>query len=211
MTIKERFNTCGIIPVIVLNDTKDAIPLAKALLKGGIDIVEITFRTDAAEESIRVISKEFPEMLVGAGTIINLEQLEKAYKAGAKFIVSPGFDKEIVDRCKELGLDIFPGAVTPTEIIQLTKENLEVAKFFPASNYGGLTTIKSLSGPFTNIKFIPTGGIDSNNLKEYLESNKVLAVGGSWICNTKLIEAGRFDEITKLTKEAKDIYKTVRG
>jgi len=211
MNISERFKQCGIVPVVVLDKKEDAIPLANALIAGGIDVAEVTFRTDAAEESIKEISENLPEMLVGAGTVLTLDQLERAVKAGAKFIVSPGFDQKIVDKCKELQVPVFPGTVTPTEIIQAINSGLNTVKFFPAGNYGGLKTIKSLAAPFTEINFMPTGGVNAANLKEFLEFDKILAVGGSWICDKKLVNEGKWDEITKLSKEAKEIYKSVRG
>ena len=211
MNISERFRQCGIVPVVVLDKKEDAIPLANALIAGGIDVAEVTFRTDAAEESIKEISENLPEMLVGAGTVLTLDQLERAVKAGAKFIVSPGFDQKIVDKCKELQVPVFPGTVSPTEIIQAINSGLNTVKFFPAGNYGGLKTIKSLAAPFTEINFMPTGGVNAANLKEFLEFDKILAVGGSWICDKKLVNEGKWDEITKLSKEAKEIYKSVRG
>lgn len=211
MSITKRLEQCGIVPVVVLDDVKDAVPLAEALLAGGIDVAEITFRTKAAEESIKQISENVPEILVGAGTVLTMDQLERAYQAGAKFIVSPGFDINIVKRAKELNLAMFPGGVTPTEIIQILNESLDTVKFFPAGNYGGLKTMKSLAAPFGDVKFMPTGGVNASNLKEFLEFDKIVAVGGSWICDKKLVADGNFAEITKLCKEAKEIFNSVRG
>ena len=211
MSILQTFERCGIIPVVVLEKSSDAVPLTKALLAGGINVAEVTFRTEAAEESIRLIADQVPEMLVGAGTVLTLGQLDRAYQAGARFIVSPGFDPKLVERCRELELPIFPGAVTPTEIMQILNEGLDIVKFFPAGNFGGLKTMKSLAAPFTNIRFMPTGGVNADNLAEFLEFDKILAVGGSWICSSKLVKEGKFDEITKLCKEAKDIFHRVRG
>ena len=210
MSLYKIIENCGIIPVVVLDDASQAVPLAKALLAGEINICEITFRTAAAEESIRQISKNVPEMIVGAGTVITKEQAKAASDAGAKFLVSPGSDIEVIRYAKELGVFMLPGAVTPTEIIQLIKEDIKVVKFFPADNYGGLKTIKALSQPFTGIKFIPTGGINLSNLSTYLEFDKIAAIGGSWICTKDLIKNGKWDEITKLSKEAMDIFKNVR-
>ena len=210
MSLYKIIENCGIIPVVVLEDAANAVPLAKALLAGGINICEITFRTDAACEAIRQIALNVPEMIVGAGTVITKEQLKAATDAGAKFIVSPGSDLEVIRYAKELGVYMLPGAVTPTEVMQLIKEDIKVIKFFPAENYGGLKTIKALSAPFPNIKFVPTGGVSLSNLTTYLEFNKIAAVGGSWLCTKELITNGKWDEITKLSKEAMDIFRTVR-
>ena len=210
MSLYKFIENCGVIPVVVLEDAANAVPLAKALLAGGINICEITFRTDAACEAIKQIALNVPEMIVGAGTVITKEQAKAATDAGAKFIVSPGSDLEVIRYAKELGVYMLPGAVTPTEVMQLIKEDIKVIKFFPAENYGGLKTIKALSAPFPNIKFVPTGGVSLSNLNAYLEFNKIAAVGGSWLCTKELITNGKWDEITKLSKEAMDIFKSVR-
>ena len=210
MLLHKIIENSGIIPVVVLDDAAKAVPLAKALLAGGINICEITFRTAAAEESIRQIALNVPEMIVGAGTVLTKEQLKAATDAGAKFIVSPGSDLEVIRYAKELGVYMLPGAVTPTEVMQLIKEDIKVIKFFPAENYGGLKTIKALSAPFPNIKFVPTGGVSLSNLTTYLEFDKIAAVGGSWLCTKDLITNDKWDEITKLSKEAMDIFKSVR-
>lgn len=210
MTTIEKIRKCGIVPVIALDKAEDAVPLAKALVAGGITVAEVTFRTSAAEESIARIAKEVPEMLVGAGTVLTIEQAEKAVAAGAQFIVSPGSDVDVIRKAKELGVVMLPGVVTPTEIIIGLKEGLEIFKFFPAGNYGGLKTIKALAGPFGQITFIPTGGIGTANMTEYLEFNKIEAVGGSWMCPKELVNAGAWEEITRLSKEATDIFKKVR-
>lgn len=210
MSLYNIIENCGVIPVVVLEDAANAVPLAKALLAGGINICEITFRTAAAEEAIRQISLNVPEMIVGAGTVITKEQLKAATDAGAKFIVSPGSDLEVIRYAKELGVYMLPGAVTPTEVMQLIKEDIKVIKFFPAENYGGLKTIKAISAPFPNLKFVPTGGVSLSNLTTYLEFDKIAAVGGSWLCTKDLIKDGKWDEITRLSKEAMDIFKSVR-
>ena len=210
MSLHKIIENSGIIPVVVLDDAAKAVPLAKALLAGGINICEITFRTAAAEEAIRQIALNVPDMIVGAGTVITKEQAKAATDAGAKFIVSPGSDLEVIRYAKELGVYMLPGAVTPTEVMQLIKEDVKVIKFFPAENYGGLKTIKALSAPFPNIKFVPTGGVSLSNLTAYLEFDKIAAVGGSWLCTKDLITNGKWDEITKLSKEAMDIFKSVR-
>ena len=210
MSLYKIIENSGVIPVVVLEDAANAVPLAKALLAGGINICEITFRTAAAEEAIRQIALNVPDMIVGAGTVITKEQAKAATDAGAKFIVSPGSDLEVIRYAKELGVYMLPGAVTPTEVMQLIKEDVKVIKFFPAENYGGLKTIKALSAPFPNIKFVPTGGVSLSNLTAYLEFDKIAAVGGSWLCTKDLITNGKWDEITRLSKEAMDIFKSVR-
>lgn len=211
MEIVERLSKFGIVPVIVINDTKDALPLAKALIDGDLPCAEITFRTAAAEESIRIISKAYPEMLVGAGTVLSIEQVKKAVNAGAKFIVAPGFDPELVDYCIKENIPVFPGCLTPSELTQAVKRNLEVVKFFPAETFGGLKAIKAVSAPFSSLKFMPTGGLNATNVVDYLLEKKIFACGGTWIAKKELIEAGEFDTIAKLAKEASDIVKKIRG
>ena len=173
--------------------------------------MEITFRTTAAADSIKAVSESCPEMLVGAGTVVTLDQCKQALECGAKFIVAPGFDPEVVSWCVERNVPITPGCVTPTEIMATMKLGLNVVKFFPAGVYGGLKAMKALSAPFGGIKFIPTGGVDAKNLKEYLEAPFVHAVGGSWLCPKKEIAAGNFDAVTALCREASEIVKEVRG
>ena len=209
--IFKKLAACGIVPVVVLDDTKDAVPTARALLAGGVDVMEITFRTAAAADSIRAVREGCPEMLVGAGTVITLDQCKQALECGAKFIVSPGSDPEVVSWCAEQNVPITPGCVTPTEIMAAMKRGLNVVKFFPAGVYGGLKAMKALSAPFGGIKFIPTGGVDAKNLKEYLEAPFVHAVGGSWLCPKKEIAAGNSDAVTALCREASEIVREVRG
>ncbi len=177
-----RFRSTGVVPVVVLDDAKMPFQPRGALLAGGVNVMEITFRTAAAADSIKAVSENCPEMLVGAGTVVTLDQCKQALECGAKFIVSPGFDPEVVSWCVEQNVPITPGCVTPTEIMAAMKLGLNVVKFFPAGVYGGLKAMKSLSAPFGGVKFIPTGGIDAKNLKEYLEAPFVHAVGGSWLC-----------------------------
>ena len=205
------FRNVGVVPVVVLDDAKDAVPTANALLAGGVNVMEITFRTAAAADSIKAVAESCPKMLVGAGTVVTLDQCKNALGYGAKFIVSPGFDPEVVSWCVERNVPITPGCVTPTEIMAAMKLGLNVVKFFPAGVYGGLKAMKSLSAPFGGVKFIPTGGVDAKNLKEYLEAPFVHAVGGSWLCPKKEIATGNFDAITALCKEASQIVKEVRG
>lgn len=211
MISMEQVAACGIVPVVVLNKVEDAIPTAKALLAGGINVMEITFRTAAAAECIAKVAAEMPEMIVGAGTVVNLEQLHKAVEAGAKFIVSPGSDEEIIKKAHELDVPIVPGVVTPTEIMVGLKLGVKVFKFFPAEAYGGLKTIKNLCGPFPQITFVPTGGISQANAEEYIKNPKISAVGGSWMVTAAMVEAGQFDEITAKSKAATDLVKQIRG
>ena len=208
MTALERLYNAAVVPVVVLDDAADAVPTAKALLAGGVDVMEITFRTAAAADSITAVAKECPDMFVGAGTVITLEQCKKAVACGAKFIVSPGYDEETVAWCCDNGIPVTPGCVTPTEIMMALKHGLKVLKFFPANVYGGLSAIKSLAGPFGGVKFIPTGGVNAQNLAEFISSPYIHAVGGSWICPKADIAAGNFDKITALCKEAR---KTLLG
>lgn len=192
----------GIVPVIALDNKEDALPLAKALCDGGLPCAEVTFRTDAAEESIQIITKAYPDMLVGAGTVLTTEQADRALDAGAQFIVSPGFSPKVVSHCLERGVTIIPGCTSPTDIEQAMEFGLEVVKFFPAEASGGVQMIKALAAPYSKIKFMPTGGITAKNLTSYLDFNKVIACGGSWMVNNELICQGHFEEITNLTKEA---------
>ena len=210
MTIEERFEDFGVVPVVVLDDVKDALPLAKALTEGGLPCAEVTFRTEAAEESIKVMAEAYPDMVVGAGTVLTIEQVDAAVKAGAKFIVSPGFDPEIVDYCLEKEIPIFPGCVTPSEVAQAVKRGLKVVKFFPAEPAGGVAMIKAMAAPYNQLRFMPTGGIGTQNLKDYLEFNKIICCGGSWMVKADLIKNGEFDKICKLTKEAKELAKSIR-
>ena len=210
MTIEERFEDFGVVPVVVLDDVKDALPLAKALTEGGLPCAEVTFRTEAAEESIKVMAEAYPDRVVGAGTVLTIEQVDAAVKAGAKFIVSPGFDPEIVDYCLEKEIPIFPGCVTPSEVAQAVKRGLKVVKFFPAEPAGGVAMIKAMAAPYNQLRFMPTGGIGTQNLKDYLEFNKIICCGGSWMVKADLIKNGEFDKICKLTKEAKELAKSIR-
>lgn len=209
--VLEALSKIGIVPVVVINDAKDAKPLAEALIKGGLPCAEVTFRTDAAEESIRIISENFPEMLVGAGTVLTTEQVDRAVDAGAKFIVSPGFNPKVVEYCIKKGYPVTPGIMTPTELEMALEFGLDVVKFFPAENAGGLKMIKAMAAPYTKMKFMPTGGINPQNVREYLQCDKILACGGSWMVKGDLINSGNFAEIEKLTKEASQIVKEIRG
>ena len=202
MLTVEQVAACGVVPVVVLEDEAQAVPAARALLKGGINAMEITFRTAAAKGSIAKVAQEVPEMIVGAGTVINTEQLRDAVEAGARFIVSPGSDEAVIAEAVKLGVPITPGVVTPSEIMIGLKLGLKVFKFFPAENYGGLKTIKALSGPFPQIKILPTGGINQSNVAEYFKNPKILAVGGSWMCTKDMISSGDFDGIAEKSAAA---------
>lgn len=210
-SMEQRLEEYGVVPVVVLKDTKDAIPLADALIEGGLSCAEVTFRTDAAEESIRLMSEKYPEMLVGAGTVLTIEQVDRAVKAGAKFIVSPGFDPEIVDYCLDKNIPVFPGCITPSEVAQAVKRGLKVIKFFPAEQAGGVAMIKAMGAPYNMVKFMPTGGISAKNLSEYLSCSNIVCCGGSWMVKGDLITEGKFDEITALTKEAVELVKSIRA
>ena len=209
-TIEEQVREYAVVPVVVLDDARDAVPLAEALTEGGLPCAEVTFRTEAAEESIRLMSEKYPEMLVGAGTVLTIEQVDRAVAAGAKFIVSPGFDPEIVDYCLEKKIPVFPGCVTPSEVAQAAKRGMKVIKFFPAEQAGGIARIKAMAAPYTMMEFMPTGGIGVNNLKDYLSFDKILCCGGSWMVKGDLIKNGEFDKIRALTKEAVELAASIR-
>ena len=197
------FHDSGIVPVVKIDDAEKAVPLAKALIDGGIPCAEITFRTDAAEEAIRKVTKAYPEMLVGAGTVINPQLAEKAVAAGAKFIVSAGFNKEAVAWCLSHNIPVVPGVCTPSEIELGLSMGLDVLKFFPAEASGGVAMLKDFSGPFSQVRFMTTGGININNLPDYAKASNVLAIGGSWMVKPELINEEKWDEITRLCKEAR--------
>ena len=209
--IKEKFEKIGIIPVVVLEDAKDAKALGDALMKGGLPAAEVTFRTDAAEESIRIMAKEFPDMLVGAGTVLTCEQADRAMAAGAKFIVAPGFNPTVVKHCIEKGYPVCPGTQTPGEMEQAIELGLDFVKFFPAEPAGGLKMIKAVAAPYVGLKFMPTGGINKENVGEYLAYDRIVACGGTWMVKGDLIENGDFAKIEELTREAAEIVKQVRG
>ena len=210
MDIAEKFQKLGVVPVVVLDDTKDAVPLAKALVEGGLPCAEVTFRTEAAEESIRLMTEQFPEMLVGAGTVLTTKQVDAAVASGAKFIVSPGFDPEIVDYSLEKEIPVFPGCISPSEVAQAVKRGLKVVKFFPAEPAGGVAMIKAMAAPYTDVKFMPTGGINSKNLEEYLSCDKIICCGGSWMVKADLVKSGEFDKIKDLTAEARKLVDSIR-
>ncbi|MBQ7151894.1 MAG: bifunctional 4-hydroxy-2-oxoglutarate aldolase/2-dehydro-3-deoxy-phosphogluconate aldolase [Synergistaceae bacterium] len=207
----ECFHSVGIVPVVVLDDAKDALPLGRALCEGGLPCAEVTFRTAAAADTIATMSKEFPDMLVGAGTVLTTEQVDRAIAAGAKFIVSPGFDPVVVKYCIEKKIPVTPGTQTASEMLQAMSLGLKVVKFFPAENSGGLASIKAIAAALTDLKFMPTGGINAKNVRDYLAFEKILACGGSWMVKKDLVKAGKWDELKALVKEAANIVKEVRG
>jgi len=201
-TMNQQLYELGLIPVIKITDPAKAVPLARALCNGGLPAAEITFRTACAAEAISAITKEFPDMLVGAGTVLNAEQADRAAAAGAKFIVSPGLNPNTVRHCQKIGVPIIPGCANPSDIEAAIELGLDTVKFFPAEAAGGIEMIKAMSAPYGNIKFMPTGGINANNLMDYLSFDKILACGGSFMVKEDLIEAGDFDAIEKLTRQA---------
>jgi 2-dehydro-3-deoxyphosphogluconate aldolase / (4S)-4-hydroxy-2-oxoglutarate aldolase len=210
MDIFEQFHAIGVIPVAEIEDARDARPLAEALTAGGLPIIEVTLRTEAALESIGRISRGETGILVGAGTVINRQQAQAAVEAGAKFLVSPGLAEEVAIWAQENSIPFLPGAVTPTEIIRAINLGLELLKFFPAETMGGLKAIKAISDPFPRVKFIPTGGIRAENLAEYLQSTKIHAVGGSWLCKRQMITDGKFGEIETAARQAAQIVREIR-
>ena len=207
MTVMERLANSVVVPVVVLEKVEDAIPTARAMAAGGVDTMEITFRTACAPDAIRAVAENCPDVLVGAGTIVNLDQCKLAIEMGAKFIVSPGFSDEIVGYCVANGIPVAPGCVTPTEIMGALKYGLKMVKFFPANVYGGLKALKNLAGPFVGLKFLPTGGVNNDNIKEFIDTPFIHAVGGSWVCPKADIAAGNWDKITQLCAEARKAAK----
>lgn len=201
----KKINEMGIVPVVKIDNAKDAVPLARALAEGGLPVAEITFRTAAAEDAIKAISSECKNVLLGAGTVVNVEQAERALSAGAKFIVTPGFSPVVVKYCVDRKVPITPGIATPTEIQMALDHGVNVVKFFPADAFGGIKTLKAMSAPYGAVQFIPTGGITAANLAEYILFPKVFACGGTWMVKDEFIKAGQFAEVTRLTREAINI------
>ena len=208
----EKLEQFGIVPVVVLDDAKDAAPLAKALCDGGLACAEVTFRTECC---CRIYPhhdvRSTQTWLVGAGTVLTIEQVDEAVAAGAKFIVSPGLNPEIVKYCLEKNIAVTPGVVTPSEMAQAVELGLPLVKFFPAEPSGGLPMIHAVAAAYTTLKFMPTGGINPSNVRDYLKDDKIFACGGSWMVKGNLVDAGDFDKIKELTKEAADIVKEIRG
>lgn len=204
MDILKVISNIGIIPVIKINDASKAVPLAKSLIDGGLAAAEVTFRTDAAEEVIRAISDTYPDMIVGAGTVLTIDQAQRALNAGAKFIVSPGFNPKVVKWCLDNGVTPLPGCTTPSEIEQALELGLNVVKFFPAEQSGGLAKIKAMSAPYGGVKFMPTGGVSLDNVNEYLACDKIIACGGSFMVKESFIDNEQWNDITNLTRKAVD-------
>jgi len=207
----EELGHLGVVPVVKVERPEHAVNLGRALLAGGLPCAEITFRTAAAEEAIRLISSSLSEIIVGAGTVLSVDQADRAVSAGARFIVSPGFNPKVVDWCLQNEIPVTPGVATPTEIDMALDKGLEILKFFPAEALGGIVMLKAIAAPYGGVKFIPTGGINQDNLADYLAQPSVLCCGGSWLVKANLISAGRFDEITQLTRDAISVVRTVRG
>lgn len=209
--VNKRIEEIGVVPVIKLtNPERDAKPLADALCEGGLPVAEVTFRAQGADMAIRLMKEAHPEMLVGAGTVLTTEHVDKALAAGAEFIVTPGFDGELVQYCQEKGIAIFPGCTTPADYHAAYKFGLEVLKFFPAEQSGGLAKIKAMNAPFPMFKVMPTGGISLKNLKEYLSAPVICACGGSYMVTADLIENQKWDEIIDLCKQSVEIVKEAR-
>jgi 2-dehydro-3-deoxyphosphogluconate aldolase/(4S)-4-hydroxy-2-oxoglutarate aldolase len=201
-SVLARLGEARVLPVVEVDSSEVALPLAKALLAGGLPVAEITFRSEAAADSIEILREQIPDMLVGAGTVLNVDQVELAYRAGSQFVVTPGFNPAVVGACVELDLPIIPGINNPTGVEQAMGFGLEAVKFFPAEASGGVPFLKALSGPYPSIRFLPTGGIGASNLGNYLALSNVLACGGTWLVNPALVRSFRFDEITRLVGEA---------
>ena len=200
--VLEQISKIGIVPVVKIDRAEDALPLARALCAGGLPCAEVTFRTDAAAEAIGIMTKNFPDMCVGAGTVLNAAQVDAAVEAGAQFIVSPGLNPRTVQYCLDKNVPITPGTSSPSDIEQAIELGLDVVKFFPAEQSGGLAKIKAMAAPYVNMKFMPTGGINAKNLNSYLDFNKIIACGGSWMVPGDLINQGAWDKIEQLTREA---------
>ena len=207
--VLSKIRVLRLVPVVKIDNAKDALQLGRALVKGGLPVAEITFRTDAAEESIRILSNELPELLVGAGTLLTTEQVNRAVSAGAKFMVSPGFNPRVVDYCIDKSIPVVPGINSPTQVEMGLERGLDVLKFFPAEASGGINMLKALAGPYVGVKYIPTGGIGLSNLADYLRLSCVFACGGSWMVKDELIASGRFEEIAELTAAAVSLIKTL--
>ena len=209
--VLEQISKIGIVPEVKIDNAADALPLAKALCAGGLPCAEVTFRTSAAAEAIKIMTDNFPSMCVGAGTVLNAEQVDAAVAAGAKFIVSPGLNPRTVKYCVEKNIPITPGTSSPSDIEQAIELGLDVVKFFPAEAAGGLKMIKAMCAAYTTVRIMPTGGINAKNISEYLECDKIFCCGGSWMVKGDLIKAGEFDKIKDMTAEAVALVKKIRG
>lgn len=207
----ENVERIGVMPVVVLEKVEDAVPMGNALQKGGLPVAEVTFRTSAAADCIHSIATSCPDVLVGAGTVLNLDQAKRAVDAGAKFIVSPGFDLKVVDWCLENKVDVIPAGVTPTELTALVNRGIEVTKFFPAGIYGGLKAIDALASVFAGHRFMPTGGVNTDNLRDYLTDKAIIAAGGTWMVKRALFQNGDFSEVQHKSAEAAQVVREIRG
>ena len=206
-TIINQLEAYKVVPVVKLDKPKDALPLGNALVKGGLPIIEITFRTDAAAEAIENLSRELPDICVGAGTVLSVDQANQAIDSGARFIVAPGFNPRVVDYCIDRNIPVFPGVNSPTQVEMGLERDLQVLKFFPAEASGGLKMLKAMAAPYGEVRFMPTGGINIDNLNDYLAFDRIIACGGTWLATATLINEGRFDEITRL---AENVVKLTR-
>jgi len=211
MDLVRQLGKLGVIPVVKIDRPAWAQPMAEALLAGGLPCAEITFRTAAAEDSLRQIASAFPEVLLGAGTVLTLDQAQCAVQAGARFVVSPGFDARVVEWCLAEGIAVMPGIATPTEILMAVERGLSILKFFPAEALGGIPLLEAIAAPFPELRFVPTGGISPSNLADYLRLPMVHAVGGSWLVSAKLLKGEQFGEITRLARQAADIVAAARA
>lgn len=207
----EQVEKTGVVPVVVLEKVEDAVPMASALVAGGLPAAEVTFRTAAAADCIHEMAEKCPDILVGAGTVVNLEQCKKAVDAGAKFIVSPGYDMDIIDWCLEHEVNLIPGGVTPVELTTLINLGFDITKFFPANLYGGLKAIEALAAVFVGHRFMPTGGVSPDNVRDFLGSKAILAAGGTWMVKPNLFADGDFSRVEALTAEAAAAVREIRG
>ena len=211
MDMMEQLSRIGIVPVIAINDAADAVPLAQALIDGGLPCAEVTFRTAAAADAIKNMTEAFPDMVVGAGTVLTCEQVDRAVAAGAKFIVSPGLNPTTVKHCQEIGIPVCPGTANPSDIEVALSLGLKTVKFFPAEAAGGLKYIKSIAAPYVDMTFMPTGGVSTANVEEYLSSSAIIACGGTWMVKPALFADGDFSKVEQIAREAMDVVKKVRG
>ncbi len=207
--IKKKITELKLVPVVVIDKVEDALPLARALIDAGLPLIEVTFRTDAAKEAIKKIAATYPDMLIGAGTVLTIQQVEDAIEVGCKFIVTPGFNPTVVDYCVKHGILIIPGLNAPTFVEWALERGITLTKFYPAGESGGVKFLKLLAGPYPMMKFMPTGGVNNETMIEYLKLSNVSATGGSWIVHKDLINAGKFDEIREKTKQALELLKTL--
>ena len=207
----KKLEGLGIVPVVVLDDVAQAVPMADALMAAGMCSAEVTFRTDAAADCIRAMREAYPEMAVGAGTVLTVEQVDQAVAAGAEFIVAPNFDPEVVQHCIDIDVPVLPGTVTPSEVGAAEKMGLMVTKFFPAAQYGGLNTIKAICAPFTRHRFMPTGGVSLANVEEYLSCDTIIACGGTWMVKASMFADGDFSQVQQQAAEAMNMVKKIRG